>query len=171
MRTYSLTHLGDRELLRDLATLVAQDRQTTALVLAHIAEVDARKLYLPAAYPSMHAYCVKELRLSEDAAFRRITVARVARRVPAIFAAIADGRLHLSAVSMLVPYLREENADELLGAAAHKSRLDLEQLIAERFPGTESLPLVEVVPASSCQLLWNDLSSRRASLGSLCIQE
>ncbi len=58
MRNYSLTHVSDGELLRSLASLVARDRLTTAEVLAHIAEVDARKLYLPAAYPSMFAYCV-----------------------------------------------------------------------------------------------------------------
>ena len=33
--------------------LVAKDRATTAELLAHLAEVDARKLYLPAAHPSM----------------------------------------------------------------------------------------------------------------------
>ena len=68
MCTYSLSHLSDGALLRDLAALVAQDRATTARLLAHIAECDARRLYLPAAYPSMFAYCVHELRLSEDAA-------------------------------------------------------------------------------------------------------
>src|SRR5262245_6582671 len=71
MATYSLTHLSDGALLRDMAALVAQDRTTTAALLAHLAEVDARKLYLPAAYPSMFAYCVGELRLSEEAAFKR----------------------------------------------------------------------------------------------------
>src|SRR5437773_154560 len=101
MRTYSLSHVSDQDLLRDLASLVAQDRATTATILAHIAEVDARKLYLPAAYPSMYAYCVGELRLSEEAAFKRIHAARVARRFPVIFAALADGGLHLSAVIML----------------------------------------------------------------------
>jgi hypothetical protein len=48
----------------DLADLVARDRATTAALLAHLAEVDARKLYLPAAYPSMYALCVGELRMS-----------------------------------------------------------------------------------------------------------
>ena len=50
MCIYSLSHLSDRALLRDLAALVAQDRATTAVLLAHIAEVDERRLYLPAAY-------------------------------------------------------------------------------------------------------------------------
>ena len=49
MRAYSLSHVSDHDLLRGLASLVAQDRTTTATLLAHIAEVDARKLYLPAA--------------------------------------------------------------------------------------------------------------------------
>ena len=49
MRAYSLNHLGDHELLRDLAALVAEDRTTTtAALLAHVAEVDARRLEMPA---------------------------------------------------------------------------------------------------------------------------
>ena len=64
MPTYSLSHLSDYVLLRELEELVAQDRATTAQMLVHIAEIDARKLYLPAAYPSMYTYCVHELRLS-----------------------------------------------------------------------------------------------------------
>ncbi|HYM81995.1 MAG TPA: hypothetical protein VEY91_11385 [Candidatus Limnocylindria bacterium] len=44
MRAYTLTHLSDAVLLRDLAELIAQDRTTTAVLLAHIAEVDSRRL-------------------------------------------------------------------------------------------------------------------------------
>src|SRR5712691_7846245 len=119
MRTYSLSHVSDAVLLRDLASLVAQDRMTTAAILAHIAEVDARKLYLPAAYPSMFAYCVGELRLSEDATLKRIRAARAAQEFPAIYVAIADGRLHLSGAVLLAPRLNRDNAAELLAAAAH----------------------------------------------------
>ena len=103
MRAYSLSHLSDPELLRGLASLLAQDRVTTATLLAHLAEVDARRLYLPAAYPSMYAYCVHELHLSEDAACKRIQAARVARQFPVLFEALADGRLHLTAVGLLAP--------------------------------------------------------------------
>ena len=56
MSAYSLTHLSDQDLLAELAVLVTTDRQTTARLLAHIAEVDARELYLPAACSSMHVY-------------------------------------------------------------------------------------------------------------------
>src|SRR6266487_3626377 len=101
MGTFSLVHLCDRDLLRDLAALVARERTATAALLAHIAEVDARRLYLPAGHPSMFHYCVHELHLSEDAAFKRIRAARAARQFPALFPALAEGRLHLSGVALL----------------------------------------------------------------------
>jgi hypothetical protein len=124
-------------LSRELAASAAQDRTSTATLLAHLAEFDARRLYLPAAYPSMHAYCVHELHLSEDSAFKRIRVARTAREYPAVFTAVADGRLHLTAVVLLGPHLTPETADELLAAAAHKSKPEIEQLIAQRLPRQE----------------------------------
>src|SRR6267142_3587633 len=148
MRAYSLSHLSDPELHRGLASLVAQDRATTAALLAHIAEVDARRLYLPAAYPSMFAYCVHELRLSEDAACKRIQAARAARKFPAIFEALADGRLHLGAIVLLAPYLTPENSEDLLAKAAHRTKSDIEELLGTRFPRSEAMGLVVAIPAS-----------------------
>ena len=61
----------------------------------------------------MHAYCVQRLRLSEDAALKRIQAARVARQFPVIFTALEEGRLHLSGVCLLAPYLKEPAAGDL----------------------------------------------------------
>ena len=130
MRSYSLTHLSDAVLLRDLATLIAHDRVTAAAVLAHIAEVDARRLYAAAGYPSMHAYCVGELRLSEDAASKRIQAARAARQFPLLFDALAEGRLHLAAVCLLAPHLTAENAERLVEAATHRRKAEIEEMLA-----------------------------------------
>ncbi len=148
MSKYSLSHLTDGALLRDLVTLVSQDRATTAALLAHLAEFDARQLYLPAAYPSMHAYCVGELSMSDDAAYRRIGAARAARQFPAILPMLAHGRLHLTGVLLLAPHLTRANAAELLGAAAGKRKAEIEALLAERFPRSERLPLVVALPAA-----------------------
>ncbi len=151
MKSYSLSHLDDRALLRDLATLVSQDRATTAALLAHLGEVDERRLYVPAAYPSMYLYCVKELRMSEDVAYKRIRAARTARQHPAIFPALADGRLNLTAVLLLTPCLTpetpKETADQLLAAAAHKSNAEIELLLAERFPQPDVPTLVQPIGA------------------------
>ena len=40
----TLSHLSDPDLLRDLSAVVEKDRSNTALLLAHLAEVDARRL-------------------------------------------------------------------------------------------------------------------------------
>src|SRR5205809_6974652 len=80
MSSYSLTHVSDPDLVRGLTSAVAQDRSATVVVLAHLAEFDARRLYVPAAFPSTYLYCLHELHLSEDAAYKRIQAARAARQ-------------------------------------------------------------------------------------------
>jgi 5-methylcytosine-specific restriction endonuclease McrA len=136
---YSMTHLSDELLARDLNTFFTRDHETTAGLLARIAEFNARKLYLPAGYPSMAAYCVQVGGLCPQAAFKRIFAARAALRFPAIFVALAQGRLHLSAVVLLAPHLTEETAAGLLAAAEGKSKSEIERLLAERFPRPDVL--------------------------------
>jgi hypothetical protein len=142
MSTHTLSHLSDQSLLRELRSLVTQDRATTALLIAHLGEVDSRRLYAPAGYPSMYEYCLRELRFSEDMAYKRIQVARLARQFPGIHAMLADGRLHLSAVLTLSAHLTPDNAQDLLDAATHKTRAGIEQLLAERFPQPDLPSLV-----------------------------
>jgi len=168
---YALSYLSDGTLLGGLTALVAQERTTTAALLAHLAEVDARRLYLPAAYPSMYAYCVGELGLSEDAAYKRIQAARVARQFPVLFAALADGRLHLTAVVLLAPYLTQENIDELLAAAAGKTKSEIEELLAQRFPRSEMMALVQALPASPRQLAPAQVGAHEPMPGASCTRQ
>ncbi len=146
MNPYSLSHLTDQILLRDLAVLVDRDRKATAVLVAHIAEVDRRRLFRPAAHSSMFSYCVNVLHLSEQATFKRIRVARMARRFPAIFNALAEGRVHLSGLVMLKPYLTRESVDELLAAIEHKSSREITQLLADRFPKDDVPTRVRALP-------------------------
>jgi hypothetical protein len=48
-------------------------------LIIHLAEFDQRRLYLPAGFSSLFAYCIEVLRLSEHAAYHRIVAARTAR--------------------------------------------------------------------------------------------
>jgi hypothetical protein len=153
MRNYSLTHVSDAVLLRDLASLVARDRLTTADLLSHIAEVDARRLYAPAGYSSMHSYCVEELRLSEDASFRRIRAARAARSFPVLFEALAEGKLHLAAVSLLAAHLTGENVEELIEAAAHRRKSEIEEYLARRFGPVDVRTVLRPVGVDPGQLV------------------
>jgi hypothetical protein len=54
MKCYALSHLADSTLLSGFDALDARDWSTTADLLAYLGEVDARKLYLPAGYPSLY---------------------------------------------------------------------------------------------------------------------
>src|SRR5580765_4841256 len=134
MDQFVRTHLADHSLLRDLAAHLSDEHAAVATFLADLAETDARKLYLPAAYDSMHSYCVGELRMTRHAAFRRITVARTARQFPVLFHALAGSRLNMTAVLLLRPHLTPETADELMSAAAGRTKDEIRLLLAERFP-------------------------------------
>jgi hypothetical protein len=134
MNAESLTNLSDAELVVRLAALVREKRRLTVAVLLHLAEVDARGLHRQAACPSLHVYCTRVLGMSADQAFTRIRAARALRRYPVVAAAVADGRLHLTAVVLLAPHLTDESADELVADASGKSKTDIEILLARRAP-------------------------------------
>jgi 5-methylcytosine-specific restriction endonuclease McrA len=146
MKTRSLAHVGDDDLLRGGIAAATHERGRTADLLVYIAEIDARKLYLREACHSMKDYCIRRMRLEADAASKRIQAARVAWRFPDIFDLVEDGRLHLAGVVLLAPHLTEGNAGELLAAAADRSKRQIEELIAVRFPRSEMLTLVQALP-------------------------
>jgi hypothetical protein len=141
----NISNLSDQTLCRDLPVVVGRERGATSVVLAYIAEYDARKLYLEDGYESMFAFLVGALHLSDDAAYKRIKAARVIRRFPAILKAVADGRLHLKALVLLKPRLTEGNWEELMTAATHKTSDQIELLLAERFPGPDVPTSVEAM--------------------------
>jgi hypothetical protein len=99
----------------------------------------------------MFTYCVEVLHLSEPAAYKRIQAARAARRFPAILEMVARGELHLTAVKLLAPHLRRENLAELLAAARHRTKREIEGLVAERFPSAEpqTKPSMRRLPGSA----------------------
>ncbi|HEY3352037.1 MAG TPA: hypothetical protein VGQ83_02215 [Polyangia bacterium] len=144
---WSLQHLSAQELFVGLERLVRQDREVTAALLAHLAEVDERRLYREAACPSLFAYCTERLHLSEPAAYKRVHAARTARAFPVIFDMVARGELHIAAVILLAPYLTAGNHRDLLAAATHRSKRAVEQLLAVRYPRLAVPDSVRRLPA------------------------
>jgi hypothetical protein len=147
MARRSFAGVPDHVLLRALASLVVKDRATTCELLQHLAEVGDRQLHRPAGYSSLYRYCVDELRMSEDTAYKRIQAARAAREFPDILERLEDGRLHLTAVVLLAPHLTRENAAELLEAGSHKTKSELEHLLAAWFPKADVPTVLQAVPA------------------------
>jgi len=141
-----LATISDDELLRRLVDLLRQSRRVESDLVAHIAEVDQRRLYAREASPSMFAYCTQVLRLSEAEAYARITVARASREHPILLDLLADGRVHLTGIARLIPHLTAANRAELLERATHKSRRQIEELIAEIAPRPDAPALMRRLP-------------------------
>ena len=83
--------LSDADLLRRVVVLAGREREATVELVAHLAELDARRLYRGEGFGSLFSYCTGALRLAEHAAYNRIEAARASRRVPAILDLLADG--------------------------------------------------------------------------------
>ncbi len=146
--TLRLDTLSDDALLARLAEVLRRGRRVEAELVWHLAEVDRRRLYLLEACPSMHVYAMSRLHLSEAEAYLRITVARLSRRFPVVLAMLADGRLHVSAVATLAPHLREENHEALLARAVHRSKREIEALVAEIAPQPDAPSLMRRLPSA-----------------------
>ncbi len=147
MNSYSFVRLADHVLARELDADIAQNRRNTSVTLAKLAEFDARRLSLPAAYSSTFRYCVEQLRVEPDVAYRWIRVARAGYRHPGIFPALADGRLTQTAVILLAPHLNSHTATDLLTAAVNKSKSQIELLLAARFPQPDVPTQIRPIPA------------------------
>ena len=132
--THSLAALSNRELLKNTRNLTAKERGATVAVVAHLAEVESRKLHLAEGCESLYAYCTQVLRYSEYAAYGRMKAARLSRKFPVILEYLADGRLHLAGLLVLAPHLDAENCRELLESAVHRSKREIEALVAKRVP-------------------------------------
>ncbi|HEV8339531.1 MAG TPA: hypothetical protein VGR25_07715 [bacterium] len=130
----SLAELSDDDLLAKVTQLAAEERQVTALLIAHLAELDARRLYLGEGYSSLFTYCTQALHFSEHAAYGRIEAARASRKFPILLQLLSGGSLTLTTIALLAPHLTAENHKKLLDQARYRSKRAVEELIAQLYP-------------------------------------
>jgi hypothetical protein len=123
------TRLSDSELIVATRLLVGRSNQLLAALLVHLAEVEARGVHRSRACSSLYAYCIYELRFSEDEAYRRVAAARLVRRFPLLRDAIATGELHLTGLLMLGRHLTEQNLVEVLARAKHRTKKEIARLL------------------------------------------
>ncbi len=157
----SLKSVRDDDLLRGLARLVRQSRGVEADVVAHVGEVELRRLYAQEACSSMFEYCRRILCLRENEAYLRITVARVARRYPDVLEMLRDGRLHMSGIARLARHLTPANVEGLLARASGMSHREIRELAAELEPRPDVAPTIRKLP---------ERPARPAALGAGALQ-
>jgi 5-methylcytosine-specific restriction endonuclease McrA len=126
--------LSDKDLLIEVHRLAGCERDATARLVAALCELDARRLYLAEGCSSLFTYCTQVLHLSEHAAYGRIEAARAAQTFPIILELLADGSLHVTAVALLRSHLTMGNHRDVLASARHKSKRQIEEIVAAMRP-------------------------------------
>jgi hypothetical protein len=145
---FSLRLLSYDELLQRVNDMARRERGVSASLVAHLSELDKRKLYRPEGFSSMFTYCVRVLRFSEQEAYGRIKAARVAARFPVVLDRLADGSLNLTSVVLLSPHLTGDNHEELFAQAKHRTRREIERLLAALRPLPPVPTIIRKLPAA-----------------------
>jgi hypothetical protein len=118
-------------------------------MLAHLVEVEERRLHLEAACPSMLQFCVRRLGMSEDEACRRIHTARLVHRFPDLLVRIERGDLTLSTIALLEHALTEVTYEELVEAATGKTKAEVQALLAKRSPMPDVPGAITTIPTQA----------------------
>src|SRR4051812_3486263 len=130
----AVVSLGNAELLAATREILRRGCVVEADLLVHLAEIEERRLHSEMAFPTMFAFCVDELGFSEDQAYNRTTVARAARRIPAMLDSLRSGAVHLTGLRLLARCLTEQNHRDVLAEASGKSKRQIEEIVARFDP-------------------------------------
>ena len=126
--------LSDEALLRRLEDLAHHSRESTAELIAHLAELARRKAHRSEGEGSLFKYCTRVLRLSEAATCNRLAAAYAARRFPVILDLLGDGSVNLTTVRILAPHLTAENHRAVLAEASGKTKGEVKKIRARLAP-------------------------------------
>lgn len=143
----AVSRLTDQELIAQVSVLAQREREATAALVAHLAVLDERRLYLGEGCSSLFAYCVRVLRLSESAAYRRVEAARIARVYPIVLDMLSEGSVSLTTIRVLAPELTPANHRRLLDAAKNKTTREVERIVAAERPRPAVPSTVRRLPA------------------------
>ncbi len=141
-----ISRLTDAELTQALKRWVGDEKRSQAKVVAHLAEFDKRDLWVEAGFHSLFAYATRELGYAEGAAYKRIRAARAARKYPIVVDLLSSGRVSLSAVAVLSPYLTPGNHARLFTEAQGKTTRELEEFVASFAPRPDRRDFVMRLP-------------------------
>jgi hypothetical protein len=167
---WALSDISDQELEGGLSHLLGAGARVEARIVAHLAEVETRRLHLLKGCSSLYDYCRKQLSLSDYEAFVRIAAARVARKYPIVFEMLERRELHLTAVCEVRDFLTSENHAELLGEISGKTKLQIREILARRFPQADvpgslkKLPALEPLSPGRYRLLLTLSAEHREKL-------
>ncbi len=129
-----LKNISDKELLLETKKLVFKERELIGEIIAHLAEIETRKLYSDLKYQSLYDYCTEELGYSNDQAYRRISAMRLSKQLPQVKGKLENGTISLSSANMLSVLINDSKMEkieqiEVLNLIEGKSKSETAALI------------------------------------------
>ena len=138
--------LSDDALLARLSVVAGRERDATVELVALLTEFLARKKRRGEGWGSVYVYCRDVLHLSEDAAYNRVAAARAVRRFPVILDQLAAGSVNVTTVKLLRPLLTPRNHLAVLAEAKHRSRKEVEAIVARLKPRPDVPSTIRKLP-------------------------
>ena len=164
--TSTVGALSDRELLHLTSTLVRHERHLQGAVIDHLAEIEARRLYLRRGCSSLFDYAVRELGYSDAAAGRRIGAVRLCADQPDARERLRDGSLTLSAAAELQwAFDRQRRRGSISGTASRAPAGSApENAVAAEDPAADATPAAPTGSAPSGAAALDDSAADATSL-------
>ena len=140
--------LSDEELWAATARLASQERAGLRCFLLHLMEVKRRDLHIRRAYPGLFTYLVK-LGFSQWEAHARSAAVEAAEKHRSVLALLGSGRLTLSAIVIIAPFLKSKDYRLLLRKACRRSARQVQALVAGLSPQPQRRDVIRVLSAPS----------------------
>lgn len=150
----NLHSYSDHQLIAELRSLVREERECSATVLAYLYEIEKRGVHLGLGFSSLFAFATMELQYSESEAISRIRAARLLQDLPAVFEAYITGDLSISVASRAqVCFQREQKNGftiqkkiEVVSELYGKKIREADRILAKHFPNAP--PRERIVPVN-----------------------
>ena len=152
MDNVDISELTDDELWSRTKALACAERVSTYALIVHLAELDRRRLAEKKTQLSLFEFCVHQLHLSEEAAYRRIRAARAIRKFPPLSFLLRDGKITVETTALLNPFLDGPDAAALVKSCVGLRKWQVQALLAGRRPENAKRDVIRycgpAVPAS-----------------------
>jgi hypothetical protein len=164
----AVREMDDERLLSSTRSLSGEGQRLNARLVAHLAEIDERRLGQREGFPSTFAYAREVLGMSEGEAYLRIEAARIVRRFPLAIDLLFAGRVNLTALLLVGRHLTDDNHRAVLEETCGRTKEQVLAIVARLRPLPDVPPTIrKVTPAPTAARLAgkvpNDPGPRAAS--------
>jgi hypothetical protein len=134
-----LNSVSDTDLLRQIRLDADSERKSGLAVIHQLKEISKRRLDARLGYPSLHRFCMEELKYSAGSAWRRIKAMQALDEMPELEEKIQLGTLTLASVSQVENFCQHmdktlEEKQAIFSRVEGLSKRETEQVLAEIAP-------------------------------------